>query len=116
MGRTDTRRAIVWRRCSRDASPARADGRAEFVTCQAMVDRAAHAAQAGTAATRPDEAALERCRQIIRDWTLRESAHERRRKRPAAALGRGSALGCSTGRYPADNARSVEGGVSSIAS
>jgi hypothetical protein len=26
------------------------------------------------------------------------------------------ALGCSTGRYPADNARSVEGGVSSIVS
>jgi hypothetical protein len=25
------------------------------------------------------------------------------------------ALGCSTGRYPADNARNVEGGVSSIA-
>ena len=54
--------AIAW--------PARADGRAEFVTCQAMVDRAA---QAAPAATRPDDAALQRCRQIIRDWTLRES-------------------------------------------
>jgi len=55
------------------ASPARADGRAELVTCQAMVDRAAQATPAGTVAARPDEAALQRCRQIIKDWTLRES-------------------------------------------
>jgi hypothetical protein len=49
---------------------ARADGRAELVTCQAMVERAA---QAGTAGTRQNDAALRRCQQIIRDWTLRES-------------------------------------------
>jgi len=55
------------------ALPARADGRPELVTCQAMVDRAAQAALAGTAATQRDDAALARCRQIIRDWTLRES-------------------------------------------
>ena len=48
--------------------PARADGRAELVTCQAMVERAAQNATAG-----PDNAELQRCRQIIRDWTLRES-------------------------------------------
>ena len=53
-------------------SPAHAEGRAEFVSCQAMVERAAQPAQA-PAATQPDEAALARCRQIIRDWTLRES-------------------------------------------
>jgi hypothetical protein len=53
--------------------PARADGRAELVTCQAMVDHAAQAAAAGTVAAGPDEAALARCRQIIKDWTLRES-------------------------------------------
>jgi hypothetical protein len=47
-------------------SPAHAEGRAEFVSCQAMV-------RAASAATQPDEAALARCRQIIRDWTLRES-------------------------------------------
>jgi hypothetical protein len=51
-------------------SLAHAEGRAEFVSCQAMVERVA---QAATAATQPDEAALARCRQIIRDWTLRES-------------------------------------------
>jgi hypothetical protein len=57
------------------ALPARADGRAELVTCQAMIDRAAHAVQAGerAASARQDEAALQRCRQIVIDWTLRES-------------------------------------------
>lgn len=49
--------------------PARADGRAELVSCQALVERAAQ--NAGN--VRPDEAELQRCRQIIRDWTLRES-------------------------------------------
>ena len=53
---------------------ARADGRAEFVTCQAMVNRAAQwAPTADPASARQNDAALERCRQIIRDWTLRES-------------------------------------------
>jgi hypothetical protein len=37
-----------------------------------MVERAAQPARA-PAAGQPDEAALARCRQIIRDWTLRES-------------------------------------------
>jgi hypothetical protein len=55
------------------ALPAHAEGRAEFVSCQAMVERAAQPAQAATAAAQPDQAALARCRQIIRDWTLRES-------------------------------------------
>jgi len=54
------------------ALPARADGRAELYTCQAKVDHAAQSAQAGTGIQR-DDAALQRCRQIIRDWTLRDS-------------------------------------------
>jgi len=60
---------------SATALPARAEGRAEFVTCQAMVDRAKQAVEAGTspAVARPDETALARCRQIVIDWTLRES-------------------------------------------
>jgi hypothetical protein len=53
--------------------PAQADGRAELVTCQAVVERAAQATPAGTAAAAQDEAELQRCQQIIRDWTLRES-------------------------------------------
>ena len=55
------------------ALPARADGRAELVTCKAMVERATQPAQTATPANQPDDAALARCRQIIRDWTLRES-------------------------------------------
>ena len=51
--------------------PAQADGRAERDACQAMLDRAAQAAAKSDA--RQDEAVLARCRQIIRDWTLRES-------------------------------------------
>ena len=51
-------------------SLAHAEGRAEFVSCQAMVERVA---QAASAPPQPDEAALARCQQIIRDWTLRES-------------------------------------------
>ena len=60
---------------SADALPARAEGRAELVTCQAMIDRAKQAVQVGMspADARPDEAALQRCRQIVIDWTLRES-------------------------------------------
>jgi hypothetical protein len=50
------------------SQPARADGRAEFESCQAMIERAAHPGMA-----KQDDAALARCRQIIRDWTLRES-------------------------------------------
>jgi hypothetical protein len=49
--------------------PARAEGRAELVTCKAMVEHATPSAQSATS----DDAALARCRQIIRDWTLRES-------------------------------------------
>jgi hypothetical protein len=49
--------------------PARADGRAELVACQALIDRTAQNASA----PRPDDAALQRCQQIVRDWTLRES-------------------------------------------
>jgi hypothetical protein len=66
---------IVFASLAATALPARADGRAELVTCQAMIDRAAQAAQAGTSTVAPpqDEAALQRCRQIVRDWTLRES-------------------------------------------
>lgn len=66
---------IVVASLSASALPARADGRAELITCQAMIDRAAQAVQAGTstAGAQQDEAALRRCRQIVIDWTLRES-------------------------------------------
>jgi hypothetical protein len=38
-----------------------------------MIERAGQAAQTGTAGAQQHDAALQRCRQIVRDWTLRES-------------------------------------------
>jgi hypothetical protein len=52
--------------------PARADERAKLNACEVLVDRAAQPQNAGTA-TRPDDPELLRCRQIIREWTLRDS-------------------------------------------
>jgi hypothetical protein len=54
------------------SSPARADERAKLDACQTLVDRAAQA-QPAAAATKPDDPDLLRCRQIIREWTLRDS-------------------------------------------
>lgn len=52
------------------AMPARADDRTQLNTCKALVDRAA---QSEPADAKPDDAELQRCRQIIREWTLRDS-------------------------------------------
>ncbi len=49
-------------------TPARAGERDQLNTCQAMVDRAARSAQNAV-----DDAELQRCRQIIKEWTLRDS-------------------------------------------
>ena len=53
--------AIAW--------PACAGERDQLNACQAMVDRAARSAQN----TGDDDAELQRCRQIIKEWTLRDS-------------------------------------------
>ena len=55
------------------SAPTRADGREELDACQLIIARAAQATQAGTASSRQDEAELQRCRQIVRDWMLRDS-------------------------------------------
>jgi len=48
--------------------------RDQLKACQALVDRAAQAKDAGAAASaRLDDAELRRCQQIIREWTLRDS-------------------------------------------
>jgi hypothetical protein len=49
--------------------------RDQLDACQAMVERAAHAQQAAAATpdAAPSDAELARCRQIIREWTLRDS-------------------------------------------
>ena len=57
------------------ALPARADERGLLDACQAMVDRSAPSAPHAPAAADagPGDKELERCRQIIREWTLRDS-------------------------------------------
>ncbi|HEX2633678.1 MAG TPA: hypothetical protein VHM22_12780 [Bradyrhizobium sp.] len=53
---------------------ARADGREELIACQAVIDQAARSPEnSGAAGSPQDDAKLQRCRQIVRDWTLRDS-------------------------------------------
>jgi hypothetical protein len=57
---------------SATSSQASADSRDGLRTCQALVERAARSTgDAGIA--KPDETELARCRQIIREWTLRDA-------------------------------------------
>jgi hypothetical protein len=51
--------------------PARADERSVLNACQALIDRAARNAAASNA--QPADEELQRCRQIVREWTLRDS-------------------------------------------
>lgn len=53
--------------------PAGADDRSLLNTCQARVDRATQSAQNAAAAAKPADEKLQRCRLIIREWTLRDS-------------------------------------------
>jgi hypothetical protein len=56
------------------SSPARADNRAALNACQALIDRAAQSAQATAAAgVKTDDAELQRCQQIIREWAMRDA-------------------------------------------
>lgn len=52
------------------ASPALADPRDVLRDCEALLARAA---DAKAAADKPGDADIARCRQVVRDWTLRES-------------------------------------------
>jgi hypothetical protein len=51
------------------ALPAEAGERDQLNACKARIERAAQAPQPGTA----DDAELTHCRQIIKEWTLRDS-------------------------------------------
>ena len=54
--------------------PARADERSVLNACQALIDRAAPSAQnAAASSAQPADEELQRCRQIVREWTLRDS-------------------------------------------
>jgi hypothetical protein len=52
------------------ALPAHAGERDRLNECQAMVERVARTQQSGTA---HDETELQKCRQMIKEWTLRDS-------------------------------------------
>ena len=52
------------------ASPALADPRDVLRDCEALLARAA---EPKTGGDKPSEADIVRCRQVVRDWTLRES-------------------------------------------
>jgi hypothetical protein len=56
--------------CGMSASPALADPRDVLRDCEALLARAVEA-KAG--ADKPGDADVARCRQVVRDWTLRES-------------------------------------------
>jgi hypothetical protein len=53
------------------ALPAQAEDRAELNACQTMVDRAAQ--DSGAVGRRPEDAELQRCRQIVHEWMLRDA-------------------------------------------
>ena len=52
------------------AAPAKAEPRDVLRNCQALLERSDKSS--GDAA-RPSEADIARCRQVVRDWTLRDS-------------------------------------------
>lgn len=52
------------------AVTARADDRTQLNACKAVIERASPSQSADA---RPDDAELQRCRQIIREWTLRDA-------------------------------------------
>ena len=53
--------------------PARAEDRSQLVSCQALIERAAQAAKDNGASSRQDAPELVRCRQIVREWMLRDA-------------------------------------------
>ena len=53
------------------ALQAGAEDRSQLVACQALIERAAQAAQDNAA--RQDASELVRCRQIVREWMLRDA-------------------------------------------
>ena len=52
---------------------ARAEDRSQLVACQALIERAAPSIKAPGADARPDDPQLVRCRQIVREWMLRDA-------------------------------------------
>jgi hypothetical protein len=55
------------------ALPAHAGERDQLDACQALVDRASQSPKSGAASVGQDDPEIQRCRQIIKEWTLRDS-------------------------------------------
>jgi hypothetical protein len=53
--------------------PAQAGERDQLNACQALVDRASQSPKPGAASADQADPELQRCRQIIKEWTLRDS-------------------------------------------
>lgn len=52
---------------------AHAEDRSQLLSCQAMLGRAAQAEKENGAGTKQDVPELARCRQIVREWMLRDA-------------------------------------------
>ena len=55
------------------AMQARAEDRSQLIACQALIDRAAQAAKDNDGSARQNAPELARCRQIVREWMLRDA-------------------------------------------
>ena len=71
--RVGTAAALVAGALTAAALQVRAEDRGQLLSCQAMLDRAAQAAKDNSGIARPDDAGLTRCRQIVREWMLRDA-------------------------------------------
>ena len=71
--RVGTAAALVAGALTAAALQVRAEDRGQLLSCQAMLDRAAQAAKENDATATPDDTELTRCRQIVREWMLRDA-------------------------------------------
>ena len=55
------------------ASQAGAEDRSQLIACQALIERASPSDKAPAEGARPDDPQLVRCRQIVREWMLRDA-------------------------------------------
>jgi hypothetical protein len=65
--------AVVAISLAASALQVRAEDRSQLIACQALIDRAAQSAKDRGAEVRQDDPALARCRQIVREWMLRDA-------------------------------------------
>ena len=71
--RTAAAAACVAAAMTASALQAGAEDRSQLVACQALVDRAAQTTKNNVATAGLNEFELTRCRQIVREWMLRDA-------------------------------------------